>query len=512
MRPSEGKHPHRDPAAEVLLIEEHYRTDKLARELGWYASFSVAFGFVSIATGIFTTYGAVLNSSGPRGIWAWPIVVLGQLGVALIFGALAARVPIAGYAYQWVSRIANPVWGWIMGWISFSFLGVVVVAVDYTIAATILPELIGYTGTPQNAWAITAVVILAQAVLVALSTRTTHKVNEVAVTVQIIGMISLTVLLFVVGGLAGKLDFSTLFITAPVPSEGYWDFGDLTHAGPFPLAFLLGAFTIVGFESAANLAEETKNPARVIPRAMAQAVIALGVLGMLFLVAVTALAGDPAELAQSGTPVADVITMVLGPVLGKILLVLVVIAIFSCGLVITLTGTRLVWAMSRDDRFPGWQVLHRVNHARGTPLAATVFIFVVAQAILAIFSRSTNALVALFSAATLLPALIYAGTVFMYAVKRRSLPPTRGFSLGRWEIPVLVLTSIWLVYELLIFRDVSFAEPRLYVLVMVVIGAVYLAYLLIRRGVSGMSMPDMVDVDRILDTADTPPQQGGEMR
>lgn len=82
------------------------------------------------------------------------------------------------------------------GWISFSFLGVVVVAVDYTIAATILPELIGYTETPRNTWAITAVVILAQAVLVALSTHTTHKVNEVAVTVQVVGMVSLTVLLF----------------------------------------------------------------------------------------------------------------------------------------------------------------------------------------------------------------------------------------------------------------------------------------------------------------------------
>lgn len=472
----------------------------MARELGWYASFSVAFGFVSIATGIFTAYGAMLNTSGPRGIWAWPIVVLGQLAVALIFGALAARIPISGYAYQWVSRIANPIAGWVMGWISFSFLGVVVVAVDYTIAATILPELIGYTGTAQNAWAITAVVIAAQAALVAWSTRTTNKVNQVAVTVQIIGMISLTVLLFVVGAVSGLLDFSTLFESKPVASEAYWDFGDLSHAGPFPLAFLLGAFTIVGFESAANLAEETKNPARVIPKAMAHAVISLGVLGMLFLIAVTALAGDTAKLAESGTPVATVISDVLGPVVGNILLVLVVISIFSCGLVITLSGTRLVWAMSRDERFPGWQVLHRINPSRGTPLGSSLFMLVVAQTILAIFAMSTNALFALFAAGTLLPALIYAGTVLMYVLKRRSLPPSQGFSLGRWEMPVIVFASVWLIYELLIFRDESFAEPRLYVLIMVGIGAVYLGYLLFRRGRAGMTMPDLADVDRALDS------------
>lgn len=471
----------------------------MKRELGLYASFAVAFGFVSIATGIFTTYGAVLNSSGPRGIWAWPIAVVGQTMVALIFGALAARIPISGYSYQWVSRLANPILGWLMGWVSFAFLVVVVVAVDYTIAAAVAPELFGYTPTPANNWVITAVVMLVQAILVAISTRITNRVNEVAVTVQIIGMIGITVLLFIVGAAIGQLDFGRLFVTEPVPAENYWDFGTLTEVGPFPLAFLLGAFTIVGFESAANLAEETKDPARVIPRAMVQAVLALGVLGMLFLIAVTALVADPTALAASPTPVASVITDVLGPFVGKGLLVLVVISIFSCGLVITLSGTRLIWAMSRDERFPGWQLLRRVSRTRHTPFAATLAFFALTQTLLAIFSSTDDALFILFSAATLLPAIIYAGTVLLYAVKRRSLPPSRGFTLGKWEIPVIILASVWLVYELLIFRDVSFEQPRLYVAVMVGIGVLYLLYLVVRRGRGGLNMPDMTDVDRAFD-------------
>ncbi|MFE5089599.1 APC family permease [Streptomyces sp. NPDC056638] len=481
---------------------------EMRRELSRYASFAMAFGFVSIATGIFTTYGSVLNSSGPRGIFAWPVSVIGQLSVALVFGALAARIPINGYAYQWVSRLVNPVWGWVMGWISFSFLGVVVVAVDYTVAATILPELLQYRGTAQNAWAITAVVILLQAILVAASTHLTHRVNKVAVTVQLVGMISLTVLLFVVGAFTGKLDFSTLFSAAPAANDGYYSLGTATEAGPFALAFLLGAFTIVGFESAANLAEETKDPARVIPKAMAQAVLSLGVLGFLFLVAITALIDDPAKLAKSATPVATVITAVLGSAVGKALLVLVVVSIFSCGLVITMSGTRLVWAMSRDERFPGWQALRKVSPSRGTPLNATLFIFVVAQLVLACFSGSTDALFSLFSAATLLPAIIYAGTVLMYIVKRKSLPPTQGFSLGRWEIPVIVVASVWLGYELLIFRDQSFRDPWLYVLVLFALGAAYLACLLVRRGVSGMSMPDMINIDETLDVTADPAAPG----
>ncbi|MCM2387615.1 APC family permease [Streptomyces albipurpureus] len=476
---------------------------EMKRELTRYASFAMAFGFVSIATGIFTTYGSVLNSSGPRGIFAWPIAVIGQLSIALIFGALAARIPISGYAYQWVSRLVNPVWGWIMGWISFSFLGVVVVAVDYTIASTILPELLQYQGTQQNAWAITAVVVLVQAILVAASTQLTHSVNKTAVTIQLIGMIALTVLLFAVGAFTGKLDFGTLFQSAPVAEAGYYSLGSTGSAGPFALAFLLGAFTIVGFESAANLAEETRDPARVIPKAMVQAVLSLGVLGFLFLIAITALIEDPVKLAQSGTPVATVITDVLGSGVGKALLVLVVVSIFSCGLVITMSGTRLVWAMSRDERFPGWRSLRKIHPSRGTPLNATLFIFFVAQIILASFALSTDALFSLFSAATLLPAIIYAGTVLMYIVKRKSLPPTQGFSLGRWELPVIVVASVWLVYELLIFRDASFRDPWMYVLVLFAIGAVYFAFLLARRGVAGLTMPDMADVDRQLDTDKT---------
>ena len=46
--------------------------------------------------------------SGPVGIWTWPIVVVGQLAVALVYGSLAARIPVTGYSYQWMSRTGQP--------------------------------------------------------------------------------------------------------------------------------------------------------------------------------------------------------------------------------------------------------------------------------------------------------------------------------------------------------------------------------------------------------------------
>lgn len=485
-----------DSSADSAGIEKFGYKQELRRGTGKFASFAVAFAFVSIATGIFTTYGTILNSSGPAGIWSWPIVTIGQLMVSFIFGALAARIPVTGYAYQWMSRLANPVLGWIMGWVSFTFLIVVLVAVDYTIAATVLPVLFNYPGTSVNAWVITSVVLVIQALLVGFSTRWTERVNNFSVGAELIGMILLVLLMLVVGFFAKELNPGNLFSTGAIPAAGYFDSGTLTHVGPWIMGTLLGAFTIVGFEAAANLAEETKDAARVVPKAMWQAVAASGILGFVFLLVVTMLAGDPVELAKSGTPIADVITRVLGPVVGSALLVLVVIAIFACGMVILMSGVRLTWAMSRDDRFPGATQWKKVSSRFGTPLRATALFFVVAEVVLAVFALQTNVLFSLFGAATLLPAIIYSAIVVLYIVKRKSLPESKGFTLGKFETPILVLAGAWLIFELSIFRDASFANAWLYVVIMVLIGAVYLAYLLIsRKGAAGLAMPDMHSID-----------------
>jgi amino acid transporter len=472
----------------------------LERNTGRFASFAVAFAFVSIATGIFTTYGAVLNTSGPLGIWTWPIATVGQLAVAAVLGMLASRIPVTGYHYQWMSRLANPVLGWIMGWISFMFLAIVVVAVDYTIASTVLPVLLSYAATTTNTGFITAVIIAAQALLVLTSTRWSERVNNVAVSAELIGMSALTVLLLVVAAIRGQMDGGNLFSKGGIPSHGYFSLGTATHAGPWVLGFLLGAFTIVGFESAANLAEETNDPERVVPRVMCMAVLASGVLGFLFLIAVTLAAGDPVQLAASGTPIAEVIKHTLGPVVSDLLLLMVVLAIFACGLVITMTGVRLIWAMSRDERFPGWQQWNQISPRWHTPARATILYFVLAEAILAVFSGSSHALFTLFGAATLLPAVIYACTTALYLVKRRTLPVNGKFDLGVWEVPTLVVAVVWLVFELAIFRDASFKDAWAYVGVLVVVGAVYLASLLATRGgAKGLAMPDMHSVDAELD-------------
>ena len=472
--------------AEEALRKYGYQQE-FRRELKRFASFAIGFSFISITTGIFTTYGFVLINSGPVGIWTWPLVIVGQLFVSLVFAALASRIPLAGYSYQWVSRLANPKVGWLIGWISFIFLIVDVVAVDYAVAFTVLPSLFSYTETAQNAWLATTIVIVVQMVLIVFSTFWSTRINNAAVGTEIIGIVGLTLLLVIVGAVRGMLQPSHLFSTGSAPST-WFGFGTLTTASPFMLSFLLGAFTIVGFEAAANLAEETQDAHRTVPTAMWFSVFLSGVVGFGFLIALDLASQNIAALTASATPVADIVTQMLGTVVGDIFLVFVTFSIFACGLVIFITVTRLTWAMSRDERFPGYSLFRQVGGQTGTPVAATLFCGILIMVVLAVFAllgilvpSQSNTLTNLFSAATLLPAIIYLATVVLYIYARRKLPETHGFKLGAWEWPIIGLSIIWLVFELSIFRDPQFRAPWVYSLVMFGIGLIYFFWMLATR-------------------------------
>jgi len=471
----------------TTTVERFGYRQEFDRSLRRFASFAIGFSFISITTGIFTTYGSILISSGPLGIWTWPLVIVGQTAVALVFGALAARMPLAGYSYQWMSRLANPHIGWLLGWFSFAFLVVDVVAVDYALASAVIPALFSYAGTIANIWAVTALIVAAQGVLIMLSTLWSERVNNTAVGTELVGIGGLTVLILIVGAVTSKLTWGHLFSKAAVPAAGYYNFGGLTHDSPWILAFLLGAFTIVGFEASGNLAEETDEPERVVPRAMWTSVVLSGVLGMIFLIAISAASYNLSALSASGTPVADIVTHVLGSVVGKLFLVFVLFSIFACGLVIFMTTSRLTWAMARDERFPGWRLMRRVSPTFRTPLVATFIVGILIEIVLSAFANSTHALFKLFSAATLMPAVIYFVTVLLFTARRRRLAGGRGFHLGKWEIPVIVVSLVWLVFELTIFRDKSFAGPWLYIVIMMAIGLIYYAYMLITR--RSLTMP-----------------------
>jgi len=454
---------------DALLPNFGYK-QQFVRSLRHFESFAVAFSFISITTGIFTTYGFALTTGGPRAIWTWLIVAAGQSLVAMVYGSLAARVPLSGYSYQWASRLSNAGVGWWLGWMSFAFLTIVTVSVDYGFVQVAFQPLIGEAYTPTSAALETLVVLAAQAALIIWSTRITTRVNNAAVATEVIGIVGLTVLLIIVAAVRGQGHWSNLGSSGIVPHAGYYSW-----LGPFMLATLLGAYTIVGFEASSNLAEETQQPHRTIPRAMVRAVLLSGAVGMVFLIALSYATRSVTAASASSAPVAFIVNSVLGGVVQKLFLIFVCVSIFACGMVIMVTNSRLIWSMARDRRLPGNQLWSQVPRATGGPSWATVLAAVLGALITLVLRTHTSALVTLFTASTIMPALLYASTVLLYVfVGRRHRGQEGHFSLGRWEIPVIAGALIWLAYELIILIGPGeFRDAQYYVLGALGLGLVF---------------------------------------
>jgi amino acid transporter len=453
---------------DALLPEFGYK-QQFVRSLRHFESFAVAFSFISITTGIFTTYGYALATGGPRAIWTWVIVVAGQALVALVYGALAAKVPLSGYSYQWGSRLANVQVGWWLGWMSFAFLSIVTVSVDYGLVQVAFQPLIGEVYTPTSAALETLVVLAVQAAMIIWSTRVTTRVNNAAVATEVIGIVGLTVLLLIVAAVRGLGHWSNLASPGVVPHAGYY-----AWLGPFMLATLLGAYTIVGFEAASNLAEETEQPHRTIPRAMVRAVLLSGAVGMAFLIALSYATKSVSAATASSAPVALIVHDVLGGVVQKLFLIFVVVSIFACGMVIMVTNSRLIWSMARDRRLPAHQLWSQVPRATGGPTWATGLAAVIGAIITLALRTHTAALVTLFTASTIMPAILYACTVLLYLLAGRRRGQAGKSALGRWEIPVIAGALVWLAYELIVLIGPSaFRDAQYYVLGALGIGLVF---------------------------------------
>src|SRR6202167_3670196 len=168
---------------------------ELKRTLGSFQVFAISFAFISVAVGIFGTYNYVLQNGGPVGIWLWPIVVAGQILVALVIAQFAARIPLSGSSYQWASRLANPRIGWVFGWLTFCYLVIGVVAVDNALASTAFMPLAGLEPNENVARLIQLGTLLIQAVLAIASTRIVAMINSAAVGVEVVIVVALVIAL-----------------------------------------------------------------------------------------------------------------------------------------------------------------------------------------------------------------------------------------------------------------------------------------------------------------------------
>ena len=414
---------------------------QLHRSIGTYASFATGFSFVSILTTVFQLFAFGFAFGGGAFFWTWPIVFAGQLTVALMFSQLASRWPISGAIYQWSTRLGGPVWGWTAGWLMLVAQIVTLAAAAIALQAVLPSIWSGFQvvgGDPAfNSATGAANAVLLGVILLAITTlvnisgiKITSALNVVGVTCELIGIAVLVALLF------GHAERG--------PSVVMHGASGGTTIGAFIVSSLMAAYVFVGFDSAAEMSEETHNPRRVAPRTILRAVVASGIGGALMILA--ALMAAPSltdgQLGVSG--IAYVAMSQFGEVLGRLVLLNVAIAVGVCTLAIQAATTRMVFSMARDRVLPFSDRLSAVSRRTGAPVAPAVLVGSLSAAVLLLNTGGEGLFTTLASVCIMLLYLAYLMVTgpLLVARLRGTFEAGRAddeFHLGRWGLPLNVV-------------------------------------------------------------------------
>jgi len=437
---------------EAIVAKAGYQPE-LRRSLRFFSMFAIAFSIISITTGIFLNYGFGLTYWGPASIWTWPIVGVGNLMIALVVAELGTRIPLAGYAYQWSARLVNPTYGWFVGFAGLLYMSVGGGAIMLGVASPLLlSEFNVNTPSPRLVFAVALILMVLPVIINIISIQVAARVNNVAVFTEIIGTVVFGVLLFVLWAVKSKPSPYGASILTSTQSVLH---NPTIYA--FALAGLMGAFTLVGFELAADMSEDAVNPRSSVPRGVIWAVAGSAVLGMIALIGFTVAIPDLKAVEQPGLPLLVIAGYWLPAWLVKVFVAFVIFSMFAILVVGAGAQARLAYSMARDNMLPFSGALKKVNPRTQTPIVALLVFAVVDIAVTWYGYLQASAFATLVGATAIIPYIIYFLITAGYAYKRRQLDSLPGvFSLGRWAWPVIIFV---LIYSALIIFVLSVPAP-----------------------------------------------------
>jgi urea carboxylase system permease len=443
------------PGEQVARDDAHLRSlgikPELKRTLGFLANFAVAFSYISVATGTFTNQAVAFGVGGPAIFWAWPLVILGQTFVALNFAELASHFPVAGSIYQWSKRLSHKTLGWFTGWIYF-WAGVVTVAAVAATVPLVLSTIMGFTlsdpspvpGLDLHAF-IAIVALVTTTVINAIGVRLLATINNIGVGAEILGMLVFALLLLFFANHQSPAILLDTSYTAGLADGNYF--------AVFLVGMFMALFVVYGFDTAGTFGEETVDAGRQAPRGVLSAIWLSGIVGAVFLLAVTLSFVDVGKAIETGQafgfPIADTIKEnltfgLLGTfTMGDLYLVVILIAVYVCTLAIQGATTRLMFSMGRDRRLPFGGAWGRVNAMSQTPTNAAVAVGVLAAIPLLVTGAGAAIYIAIAATGMIYLAYVLCN-VGVLAARQRGWPQ-RGayFSLGSWGTILNVLAILW---------------------------------------------------------------------
>jgi amino acid transporter len=338
---------------------EHYRHNLDAGSVGLSGVLMQSVAQISPTLGLFYT---IAFNTGQAGIAA-PLTYLVAfalcLALAVTIGGLARNLPSAGGFYTYVSDALGPRPGFVTGWLYAVMVGLVPGSLAAFTGAVLHDELSAKynIGIP---WWVYALAMMALVLWVAYR-----------------GIVISTRFMIVMGAfeIAVGVALALSGVIHPGPGgvtlRGFLP-SSITSTSGFFLAVVLSIFAFTGFESAATIGEESRNPHRIIPRAIVGSVAAIGVFYTLCAWGLQVGWGVNNLSALANSPTAP--AFVLSQRLWSAGWIFVLVALLNSGISVciacTTSSTRTLYGMSRTGALPA--VLGHVHPKHRTPSRAVV--------------------------------------------------------------------------------------------------------------------------------------------
>jgi amino acid transporter len=281
-------------------------------------------------------FGAALN-----GTWlAYLFATVALLLVSYNINQFATKSASPGALYVFAGQGLGALLGVIAGWsliIAYLFTAAAVISGSVNYALVLLGDVNATDGGRPLLIGLATIVVLGAW---ALAYRDIKLSTRVMLVIEFSTIALILVLLAVYFGTTGNwLDQAQIQLREVTPEH-------------LRLGLVLAFFSFVGFESAAALGHEAKEPLRTIPRAILSSVIGIGVF---FVIAsyglVGAFQGAVPGLGSDPAPLSTLATRFHLDALGPIIAAGVSLSFFACTLASINAGARVLYAMSRHGLF-----------------------------------------------------------------------------------------------------------------------------------------------------------------
>jgi amino acid transporter len=238
----------------------------------------------------------------------------------------------------------------------------------------------------------------------------------------------------------GKLIPILIFIAAGLffLNPAAFEFGPAPSNGAFSQSVLLLVYAFTGFEMATIPAGEVKNPQKNLPYAL---LMAIAVVGFLYILIQVVCVGTLPELAQSQKPLADAGVRFLGVAGGAIISAGAIISITGNLNILMLSGSRVPFAMAEQKQLPS--LIANVHPSFSTPYIA-ILITATLMLVLTLSSSFVQAL----TISTIARLVTYGATCLSLPVLRRR----KNHSAASFKLPIgdfiaglSLLIIVWLL-------------------------------------------------------------------